>query len=64
MCHDDETSAEQAREYDEYVTYIESLEAAQAKWRAAEDRIAVALLGLRRELVVLGDHLINLISAS
>ena len=63
MCHDEDVSVEQSAENDAYGDYIESLEPGLAKWLAAEARMAIALRGLRMELVTLGDHLVNLISA-
>jgi len=64
MCHDEDVSVEQSAENDAYGAYIESLDAGLAQWLAAEDRMAVALRGLRIELVTLGEHLCNLISAA
>jgi len=63
MCHDEDVSPEQSAENDLYVAYIESLDAGVTKWLAAETRMAIALQGLRIELVALGNHLCNLISA-
>ena len=63
MCHDEDVSVEQSAEHDAFADYIETLQPGMAKWLAAEARMAIALRGLRRELVTLGDHLINLISA-
>lgn len=40
MCHDDETSDEQAREYDDYQSYIDRLDAAND----ATQRLCDALL--------------------
>ena len=64
MCHDEDVSAEQSAENDAYGDYIESLDPGLAMWLDAEARMALALQGLRTELVVLGNHLVNLISAA
>ena len=63
MCHDEDVSVEQSAENDAYVDYIADLDPGLVKYLAAQDRMVIAVAGLRRELVFLGNHLVNLISA-
>jgi hypothetical protein len=63
MTSDNESTREEIDLAAQYDAMVPDIDPGLVRYLAAQDRIAVALTGLRRELVVLGNHLIILISA-